>query len=82
MKKKIFKSLLILALVIVITFGYLYFIVFSQSALDINQSHYLKINKEDNLETISSKLENEFGLKHPFLFMKIAERMNLKKFIK
>jgi UPF0755 protein len=82
MKKKIFKSLLIFAIVIVITFGYLYFIIFSQSALDVNQSHYLKINKEDNLETISSKLENEFGLKHPFLFMKIAERMNLKKFIK
>ena len=81
-EKKIFKSLLIFAIVIVITFGYLYFIVFSQSALDVNQSHYLKINKEDNLETISSKLENEFGLKHPFLFIKIAEKMNLNKFIK
>lgn len=82
MKKKLFKIVLTLIGLLSILAIYLYYSIFIQSALNINQEHFFKISKTDQVDSISLKLENEFGLKHPFLFKKVAFKMNLNKFIK
>lgn len=56
--------------------------IWFQSALNINQKQYFRIKENDNLDSLTIRLEKENGLKSPYLFKKIALKMNLPRWIK
>lgn len=56
--------------------------LYKSAALSIAKPQYVYLDSTDNVETLRDKLVSECGLKHPAVFMKVAERMNLKRWIK
>ncbi len=76
--KRFFIACLCLLVIAGLTVYYLY----KSPALDISSEQYVKLGDKDNLETLSSKLESECGLKYPFIFKAIARKMNLERWMK
>ena len=79
---KLIKSVLIVivsSLLLLSLFG-LY--VYKSPALSIGKESYVFIDSADNIESISKKLESNYGLKFPFIFERISERINLNRWVK
>ena len=69
---KLIKSVLIVivsSLLLLSLFG-LY--VYKSPALSIGKESYVFIDSADNIESISKKLESNYGLKFPFIFERIS----------
>ncbi|MES2617772.1 MAG: endolytic transglycosylase MltG [Bacteroidota bacterium] len=77
----ILRILLVIVLLVIITGGtalYLY----KSKATTITSDYYLRIGNDDNIASLALKLEKECGLKYPSVFIKVAERMNLQRWMK
>jgi UPF0755 protein len=79
---KLFKTALIIivsSLILLSLFG-LY--AYKSPALNISKERYISIDSSDNSETISNKLESTCGLKFPFIFKAISDKINLNRWVK
>lgn len=56
--------------------------LFKSKALNIQSETYFKVHKQDNINTLSSRLNKEMGLKYPYLFELMSRKMNLERWIK
>lgn len=82
MSKNKLKILGLVFVSLTILSGYLAYYIFKKPALDIDNVNYLVLSPNDNVESLAKRLEHEFGLSSPTLFVKIAERMNLQSSMK
>jgi UPF0755 protein len=62
----------------------LYFIydVIYNPALKLKTDKYIYLNSENDIYRLEKTLISDCGLKHPYLFRKLAKKMNLNKWIK
>lgn len=81
-KSRILKWTLGSLAIIVIGAGAVAWYLYKSAALNINKPQYVYLDSTDNVETLKDKLVKECGLKHPAVFMKLSERMNLQRWIK
>ncbi len=80
--KKYLPKILIAIVAIVLIGGGTAYYFYKTKATNINTPFFVKLNNNDNIETLTEKLTNECGLKYPFLFKKIAHKMNLERWMK
>jgi UPF0755 protein len=79
---KLIKSILIAivsSLILLSLFG-LY--IYKSPALKIDKEQFVYIDSGDNIQTISKKLESNCGLKFPFIFEAISDKINLNRWVK
>jgi UPF0755 protein len=79
-KKKKKGGCLIWVLILLLATGSacgIFYYLFMGNTLGISESIILKIENEENLESITEKLITEVGLKHPELFKLLAREMNV-----
>ncbi len=81
-KKNIFLKFVLFLLVGLAIAGGACLYLYEGRAASIRGEYLLKLNENDNLETLTDKLNRECGLKFPFVFKVIAKRMNLEPWMK
>jgi UPF0755 protein len=79
--KTFLKLLIAVILIGIIGAVYLYY-VYKSPALNIQKSEYVYLDSNDNSDSLLVLLEKSHGLKHPYFFKKLAEKMNLNNGIK
>lgn len=73
-------ALLVFSLLILVAALGLY--LYKTPALNLEKSEQFIVTSEDTPESLSMKLERQYGLKYPSLFLKLSERMNLRSNMK
>jgi UPF0755 protein len=79
---KLFKSILIIIISGVILLSLFGLYVYQSPALKISKKQFVYIDSSDNIQTISKKLESNYGLKFPFIFEAISHKINLNRWLK
>jgi UPF0755 protein len=76
------KSLLIIIVSSLILLSVIGIYVYKSPALNISKEQFVYIDSTDNIQTISKKLESNYGLKFPFIFEAISDKINLNRWVK
>lgn len=80
-KKLLLRGLLLITVLLLsAALTALYF--YKSKATTLTAPYQLRLLADDNVQTLAAKLEQECGLKHPAVFVKLAERMNLPRWMK
>lgn len=76
-------KIVILSLIIIAIGGFAVAMYFYQSkAVNIDKNTYVKVTSEDNPNSLSQLLVTQIGLKHPKVFLYIADKMHLSRWMK
>lgn len=79
---KLIKSLLIVIISSLILLSIVGIYIYKSPALKISKEQFVYIDSTDNIQTISKKLESNYGLKFPFIFEAISNKINLNRWVK
>lgn len=79
---KLIKSLLIVIISSLILLSIVGIYIYKSPALKISKEQFVYIESTDNIQTISKKLESNYGLKFPFIFEAISNKINLNRWVK
>lgn len=79
---KLIKSLLIVIISSLILLSIVGIYIYKSTALKISKEQFVYIDSTDNIQTISKKLESNYGLKFPFIFEAISNKINLNRWVK
>jgi UPF0755 protein len=77
MRRFVFLSFILLLVVGLITSAYVAFFFFTPALSFSSENKQLIITRQDSFPSVIQKLEDSFGLKHPFLFAELAKKMNV-----
>lgn len=80
--KKTSKKILAVIFILLLVFVSAVFYFYKSNATNIKSTFFIKLEEKDNIETLTEKLTKECGLKYPFIFKKIAHKMNLERWMK
>ncbi len=81
MKKRL-KVVLIAGIIIFLVVGSFALYLYKTPALSIENTQYFEVLESDNPQILAQRLERNFGMKYPKLFLALSERMNLKRWMK
>jgi len=80
--KKRLKVVLLTGLIFLLILGSLALYLFKTPALSIENTQYFKVNEGDDPTILAQRLERECNMKYSKLFLFLADRMNLKRWMK
>ncbi len=80
--KNILVRTLLAALILLLLAGGISLYLYKGRATTIGKDTFVRLEANDNVETLTQKLRIECGLKYPFVFQFIAEKMHLSRWIK